>query len=83
MRVRFENLGPNDVAKLLGGTVDTIEKLYAPFIGELANRQGVLSKALNGLSCRAHRRRPTKEEYSKNNAVSCARHRNCDSAILL
>ena len=48
----LKGASPYDVAKLLGDTIDTVEKHYAPFVRELRERARRIVESNDGLeSC--------------------------------
>jgi hypothetical protein len=58
---------PYDVAKLLGDTVDTVEKHYAPFVKELRERTRWIMENGEGLEITGTKRaqqKPAEERYS-------------------
>jgi Phage integrase family len=60
---------PYDVAKLLGDTVDTIEKHYAPFVRELRERARRIMETGEGLEITGTQQaqeKASREEYNEN-----------------
>ncbi|HTR48353.1 MAG TPA: hypothetical protein VMM16_13295 [Verrucomicrobiae bacterium] len=58
---------PYDVAKLLGDTVETIEKHYAPFVRELRERARRITESGDGLEITGTPRAQQKQPEGKPN----------------